>query len=92
MPFSGTEILVQGIIDCCFREEDGGWVILDYKTNRMPLRAHTGEAAEAWEQEMAAQYREQLRLYKEALESAWSITVKECRLYLLAADKSLLIE
>jgi ATP-dependent helicase/nuclease subunit A len=31
---NGTEVLLQGVIDCCF-EEDGEMVIVDYKTNRL---------------------------------------------------------
>ena len=31
---NGSMAAVQGIIDCCF-EEDGAWVLLDYKTTRV---------------------------------------------------------
>lgn len=60
-------ILIHGIIDGYFEEEDG-IVLFDYKTDRL---AHLGNKAEA---EMRERYSGQLRLYKQALES---ITKKE---------------
>ena len=53
---SGEKILVQGIIDVCFEEEDG-MVVLDYKTDRV----RSGE-------ELKEKYHAQLDHYAEALE------------------------
>lgn len=62
-------ILIHGIIDGYFEDEDeDGLVLFDYKTDRI---AHLGNRAEA---EMRERYSGQLRLYKEALEN---ITKKE---------------
>jgi ATP-dependent helicase/nuclease subunit A len=72
----GDEVLVQGIIDCCFIE-DGQWVLLDYKTNRVD-DAHTAE-------QIAEYYKPQLRMYRAALEAITNISVKEACLYLLSA-------
>lgn len=55
-------ILIHGIIDGYFEDEDG-LVLFDYKTDRV---AHLGNQAEA---EMRERYSGQLRLYKQALES-----------------------
>ena len=57
---SGTQVIVQGIIDC-FSEEEDGMVIIDYKNSYV--------GSEAEEEELRQRYGEQLALYKEALES-----------------------
>lgn len=72
---SGEEILVQGIIDCCFIE-DGRWVLLDYKTNRVDAKQTAEKIAEY--------YRPQLKMYSNALEAITGIEVKEAWLYLLS--------
>ena len=77
--FTDEEILVQGTIDCCF-EEDGCWVLLDYKTDR-------STDAEA----LSQRYRSQLRLYALALERITGMRVKEILLCLLTAGETLSI-
>lgn len=68
---SGSEemLLIQGIIDVFFEEEDG-IVLLDYKTDSV----RSGR-------ELADRYRTQMELYKEAIERALGKTVKEKVLY-----------
>ncbi len=73
---SGTDyLLVQGVIDCYF-EEDGEWVILDYKTGSS-WRKGLENATET--------YRTQLTVYKEALEKITGKRVKEAYLYFMEA-------
>ena len=74
---NGVETMVQGIIDCYF-EENGEIVLLDYKTNY-----DTSNIEET--------YKEQLSLYKNALEEATGKKVKEAYLYLFENDQALLI-
>ena len=31
----GDSQIIQGVVDCLFLEEDGKWVLLDYKTDRV---------------------------------------------------------
>ncbi len=71
------EMLVQGSIDCCFME-NGGWVLLDYKTDR------ADDAAA-----LTRRYRNQLRLYALALERITGIPVREIRLCLLRSGEAL---
>ena len=71
------EMLVQGSIDCCFME-NGGWVLLDYKTDR------SDDAAA-----LTRRYRNQLRLYALALERITGIAVREIRLCLLRSGEAL---
>ncbi len=67
----GQEILVQGVIDCCFMEE-GDWVLLDYKTDRASDK-----------RALLERYRPQLALYARALSEITRRPVKQCLLCLL---------
>lgn len=68
----GEKVLVQGIIDCFFQEEEH-IVLVDYKSNR--VLENTAEIADM--------YREQIYLYREALELSTGMKVAESYLYLL---------
>ena len=69
----GEPVVVQGVIDCWFEEEDG-LVLIDYKNSYIQ--------GEDDEEIIADRYREQIRLYREALELAEERPVKESWLYL----------
>lgn len=64
--------LLQGVIDCCFLE-GGGWVLIDFKTDRSPET-----------DAIVAHYRPQLAMYADALEKITGKPVKEKILYLVA--------
>ncbi len=70
-------ILVQGIIDVFFEEEDG-IVLLDYKTDRVDS-----------EQDLVLRYEKQLQLYKSAIEHAYECPVKEVLIYSFAFNKTI---
>ena len=72
---SGEPVLLQGVIDACFIE-DGAWVLLDYKTDRV-----TGDPAET-----AKKHVRQVALYAAALERLSGIPVKERHIVLLGAN------
>lgn len=65
-------VLVQGIIDVCAETEDG-WILWDYKTDRVPRR----NGAEM----LVERYREQLAQYRHALEAASGKPVLETWIY-----------
>lgn len=67
-------ILAQGIIDCYF-EEDDEIVIIDYKTDQVK---------ENEVEELVSEYRDQIILYKEAVERITKKKVKESYLYLFS--------
>lgn len=79
----GDHQIIQGIVDCLF-EEQGGWVLLDYKTDRV---TNIGNVTD----EMAERYSVQLTVYQEAVESILRIPIKERRLYLFAASQEVII-
>ncbi|WZL72191.1 helicase-exonuclease AddAB subunit AddA [Clostridiaceae bacterium 35-E11] len=74
-------LLVQGVIDCYFEEEDG-FVLVDYKTDYAGLGN---------KEEIVNKYRVQIELYKEALEKITRKTVKESYLYLFYLDEEVKI-
>ncbi len=70
---NGAEVLVQGIIDLYF-EEAGGIVLIDFKTDRI---------GNDLIDRRSKQYKQQLSLYSEAIESITGKTVIERYLYFL---------
>lgn len=68
--YSGERIILQGIIDCWFEEEDG-IVLIDYKTDR-----YTDPA------EIKGRYAMQLDYYRRAIERVAKKSVKNSYLYL----------
>ena len=70
-------MIVQGMIDCAFREGDG-WILLDYKTDR--IRS---------EEDFVDEYRPQLEWYAAALRELTGKPVKESWLYALSVDKAI---
>lgn len=76
----GETIIVQGTIDCYF-EEDGKYVLLDYKSNYL-WDDYDQQAID----QLVDGYKEQLNLYKEALQTIRGIEVKESYLYLFSID------
>ncbi|MGI2327447.1 helicase-exonuclease AddAB subunit AddA [Planococcus sp. YIM B11945] len=79
----GDRQIIQGIVDCLFEEEDG-WVLLDYKTDRI------GQLADV-QSEMAARYTVQLAVYQDAVEAILRIPITERLLYLFAAGNEVKI-
>ena len=70
------DMILQGMIDCAFLEE-GGWILLDYKTDRI-----------SDEEAFVEEYRPQLDWYRVALEKLTGIRVAESWLYSLSADRA----
>ena len=73
------EMIIQGMIDCAFREGDG-WILLDYKTDHI-------ENEEAFVEE----YRPQLEWYAVALRELTGKPVLESWLYALSVDKAFIV-
>ena len=75
---SGEAVVVQGVIDMCFIE-DGKWVTVDYKTDRVSIE----DAPEA-----AVKYATQLALYARALEDITEQPVAQKWIYYLTAGQA----
>jgi len=74
------DLLVQGIIDCVFREQEG-WILVDYKTDRVED-----------EQVFVEIYRPQLLWYAEAVRRLSGRPVKEAWLYAIGKRQAYLVE
>ncbi|HHV62362.1 MAG TPA: UvrD-helicase domain-containing protein [Firmicutes bacterium] len=73
-------VMVQGVIDCLVREDDG-FLLVDFKTDHLLL----GPESLA---EMVDRYREQIDLYARAIENIYGEPVKQAFLYFLSAGKA----
>jgi len=80
----GDSQIIQGIVDCLMLDEDGRWVLLDYKTDKI---LPSFEEEKALIREMTKRYGVQIRLYTEAVEKILRIKVDEKMLYLFDAGK-----
>lgn len=69
-------VVLQGVVDCVF-EENGGLVLVDYKTDRIR------EPEELWRR-----YEVQLKLYARAVSDMTGLPVKECLLYSFYLNRS----
>ena len=78
---STEPILIQGIIDVFFEEADG-LVLLDYKTDRVPVRP---------EETLLRRYKKQLEFYARALTEITGTTVKEAWLYSFYLQREILV-
>lgn len=76
---SSAVVIVQGVIDCLIEEGDG-WLLIDYKTDRIA----PGEYDEA-----VKRYRIQMSIYARAVESILGGKVKEKYLYLFRTGQPL---
>ncbi|ABX43776.1 helicase-exonuclease AddAB subunit AddA [Lachnoclostridium phytofermentans] len=75
-------VLIQGIIDVYFEEEDG-IVLVDYKTDAV---------GELGEEELIRRYQEQIRYYERALNQLLDKTVKEKIIYSFSLGKEIRIK
>ena len=80
----GREMLVQGVIDCCF-EEDGKMILIDYKSNFI----RSGRQHDAELERIKDEYKVQIELYREAVEKGTGRDVSEAYLYLFVSGEML---
>ncbi|MGB8958768.1 MAG: UvrD-helicase domain-containing protein [Candidatus Aminicenantales bacterium] len=89
----GAPVFLSGAVDLLFEEEDG-WVIADYKTDRLP-GGLSGEDAGVREKALdilVEHYRPQVRLYTRFWSKITGERVKESGLYFTALDRWVRIE
>lgn len=77
----GEHILIQGVIDVFFEEEDGV-VLVDYKTDRVP-RGKAGETL------LIQRYKTQMDYYQRAIEQISGKKVKDRILYSVIMDREI---
>lgn len=74
---TNEKVYIQGIADCVF-VENGKLVVVDYKTDHVKS-----------EKQLLDRYKNQLKLYCQALEKTYEMPVSECLLYSFYLSKSL---
>lgn len=87
VPVPGAPLFLSGAIDLVFREADG-WVIADYKTDRLPEALSDGgsEEKEKALDVLVDHYRPQVQLYTRFWERMTGEKVKESGLYFTSLD------
>lgn len=78
--YNDTEGMLQGIADCVFEEGDG-YVLIDYKTDRVKTP-----------EELYLRYSKQLELYKAAFEAILDKPVKSAYIYSFVLEKGIEID
>ena len=78
-----TKKLLQGIIDLYYINKNGEIILVDYKTDYVQNNN---------EQELIGKYKEQLNIYKRALEQALNKKVEQVYLYSIYLDKEIFVE
>ncbi len=79
---SGTDITVQGVVDCMFIDELGRAVLLDYKTDRLTAEEKENPALAA--NKLLARHMRQINLYRELCADMLGRPFDEVYLYSLA--------
>lgn len=84
-PIQGAPVILSGAVDLLF-EEAGGWVIADYKTDRLPeeVLSAGGEDSRRALDLLVEHYRPQVELYTRFWERMTGAMVKESGLYFTA--------
>lgn len=77
------QVLVQGVIDGYFADEDGKLVLLDYKS----VYIDNSKDIEQELKRIKISYKKQMDMYREALEKIKKMEVKEAYLYLLGQSQ-----
>lgn len=75
----GEQVLLQGVVDCWFVEEDGTVTVVDFKTDRV---------GEAGLPERAEEYRPQLDAYSRALSRAAGVEVRRRCLWFFSVGQA----
>ncbi len=76
----GEKVMIQGVIDCFFKNHDGTYTVVDYKTDR--VRREDGE------QKLAERHSMQLRYYCRAVERMTGGTVSRAVLWSFSLGKT----
>ena len=76
-----SELLIQGIIDCCF-EDDDGIVVVDYKTDYIDFKDK-----EVSYDAIRRRYEKQVALYRDVIRIAFDTDKIEAKLFLFRASE-----
>ena len=80
----GEKLLVQGIIDCAFFDENGKLILVDYKTD-----SFYGVPEEEAEQTLRARHSRQIGYYKYACRELFGVPCEHAYIYSFALNKTI---
>ena len=78
-----SELLIQGIIDCCFGDDDG-IVVVDYKTDYIDFKNKKASF-----DEIRRRYERQVALYRDVIRIAFDTDRIEAKLFLFRASEAI---
>lgn len=79
--YEGEKVLLQGVIDLYFINKENDIILLDYKTDKVKN-----------EEELIQRYKNQLLIYKKAIEDGYKKPVKKIYIYSIDLEKLIIIE
>lgn len=82
---AGEKLLVQGIIDCAFFDENGELILVDYKTDRFSR----GTTAEEVESILRERHSRQIGYYKYACREMFGVPCAHAYIYSFALNKTI---
>lgn len=88
--YEGEELLVQGVIDCFFRDENGDITVVDYKTDRLSRYELTH--ADAAAEKLRSRHSRQLGYYADALEAMFGERPRHVYVYSMPLGGTVEIE
>ena len=86
----GVRLIVQGVVDCVFREADGSLTLVDYKTDRPTAEEYKNPAlADA---RFAARHGAQLAYYKEICAAMFGEEIRRVVIYATALGREIVVQ
>jgi len=86
----GVRLIVQGVVDCVFREADGSLTLVDYKTDRPTAEEYKNpELADA---RFIERHGEQLAYYKEICSRMFGEEIRQTVIYATALGREIVVK
>lgn len=86
----GADIIVQGVVDCLFIDEDGRAVLVDYKTDRLTDKEIADPALAA--EKLIRRHETQLKYYRAVCADMFGRAIDKCVIYSLPLGKDIEME
>ena len=83
---AGEELLVQGVIDCFYRRQDGSVILIDYKTDAIPREL---SGAEEQDEFIRSRHAGQLQYYRYAVRQLLACEVSSAYVYSFALGRTI---
>lgn len=85
-----TTVMIQGVVDCFFEDENGQYVLIDYKTDH--LSDDVAKDREKAKELLLTRHRTQLSFYRQACEQMMNQAIHEVYIFSLSLGEAFLVE